>query len=105
MGYVYIGYDKNGLFKIGKANDYKKRVKQIQNMNPAFEVMACIETDNPNGLERELHDKFSGSRIVGEWFRLTAEDIQAIIYEYKRIDVPIEEVEKDFDFYTGQNII
>jgi hypothetical protein len=105
MAYVYIGYDKNGLFKIGKANDYRKRAKQIQNMNPAFEIMTYIETDNPNKTERELHDKFFGVRIVGEWFRLTAEDIQAIIYEYNGIDVPIEEVEKDFDFYTGQNII
>lgn len=103
-GYIYIGQDQNGLFKIGMTNDYSKRLKQIQNMNPNFGFFCVIPVDDPRGTEKILHSRFASKRMVGEWFQLSADDIQAIIYEYRGIDVPIEEIELHWRNAKGQDL-
>ena len=104
-GHVYIGYDENGLFKIGMTTNFEKRLKQIRNMNPAFQYLCIIPCDNPRSTEKELHRRFESKRYVGEWFKLTADDIQAIVYEFTGNDVAIEDVEPAFRRGLGQEII
>lgn len=92
MGQVYIGYDQNGLFKIGCTTDWRRRERQIMNMNPNFKIFFTIDTENERSLELELHKRFLPSRVCGEWFRLSADELQALVYEFKGYDIPIEKM-------------
>lgn len=57
-----------GLIKIGFAIDPQKRLAEIQRMSPAtLQILATIEGDRKR--EAELHQRFAGLRIYGEWFR------------------------------------
>ena len=35
-GYIYLGFDASGLFKIGITNDVEKRLRQFRTANPTF---------------------------------------------------------------------
>lgn len=76
-GYVYLA--KHGQdFKIGRSNDTARRRREIALLLPQeLEHVHIIETDDPAGIERYWHERFSDRRIRGEWFRLTREDVAA----------------------------
>ena len=42
------------------------------------EVIAILKTDNALALEKELHKKYKGDRKRGEWFDLSASQIDEI---------------------------
>lgn len=81
-GFVYLGYDRHGLFKIGMTENFKKRLKQIQNMNPNFMYFCVIDAENPAVAEMSLHTTFRKQRCIGEWFELSAQDIMWILENY-----------------------
>lgn len=101
---VYIGYDLSGGFKIGMTNDWQRRMKQIQNMNPTFSIMVLIPHDKPAVLEAILHQKYASKRIVSEWFSLSAEDIFEIIKTYTDNDPPFEMVQQVWSSVLGQDL-
>lgn len=63
-------------FKIGKANDFDQRIKQVKLQLPekAAEIHR-IYTDDPIGIESYWHKRFKEKRKNGEWFELTEEDV------------------------------
>ncbi len=64
-------------FKIGKANDFEQRIKQVKLQLPekAVEVHR-IYTDDPLGIESYWHKRFKEKRKNGEWFELAEEDVE-----------------------------
>jgi len=81
-GYIYLGFDASGLFKIGITNDVEKRLRQFRTANPTFFLLLHIPVEHPAVVEVELHTKFSDKRVRGEWFCLDGGDL---LYIYDRL--------------------
>ena len=69
----FIQAGESDRFKIGKANDVKHRIKTLQTGCPykirliaSYNFVTEMEAKRAEGF---LHEAFSGSRVVGEWFR------------------------------------
>lgn len=70
----FIQAGQRGPIKIGKANDVEKRLAALQVGNPVrLEIIGVIECERAHRKEAELHRKFSGSRLDGEWFQRSYE--------------------------------
>ena len=89
---IYVGYDMSGFFKIGMTENYQKRAQQIQNMNPKFEILCAYSQDKPAVSEAALHAHFANKRVVGEWFELSVEDLQYIVYNYSSYRPDYEDI-------------
>lgn len=80
-GYVYLLRNEVDptIFKIGRTRNPKSRRETFGILLP-FEVeyVCLVQTHNMFELERELHIRFADQRVNGEWFALTAEDVEYI---------------------------
>ena len=77
-GVVYI-VECGGRYKIGKTQNLPFRFAHFTIVLP-FEptLIHLIASDNITQTERDLHVKYKGKRVRGEWFDLTQEDIDRI---------------------------
>jgi len=68
MSNVYVVYS-GGYFKIGKTNEFRKRLSAIKTYCPmpisAYAVLKTVEADR---IEKELHSVHSKIKSNGEWF-------------------------------------
>lgn len=64
---IYFVERADGLIKIGKAKDYRRRVGQLQSEYGRLKIRGLVEGDYSE--ERKLHRQFANLRIIGEWFR------------------------------------
>lgn len=93
VSYVYlIGYDDK--IKIGKANNPKIRLSQLQVGIPdkiyLKGAIGCCSEEAAYELEESLHKRFENDNIRAEWFNLTKEDCSKILCEYvDHLDVEI----------------
>lgn len=78
-GFIYLKYSPSlKLYKIGKANDPSKRGLGISLLLPEDLIPRHeIRTDCPFLLEKYWHHRFKARRRQGEWFDLTASDVEA----------------------------
>lgn len=81
-GYLYVGFDGTGLFKIGITGNARKRKQQIRTGNPTFQFLFVLDVANPSVAEIECHTKFESRRVAGEWFRLTSDDVKWIYSKF-----------------------
>ena len=100
-GYCYIAKnDWNPMFyKIGFAEDPEARINGMKTAAPAISLYKVIKTDTMRKTEKKLHNHFSKERVGGEWFRLTAEQLEWLVKEYGFEDyetVLSHEIEKEF---------
>ncbi|MGA9069436.1 MAG: GIY-YIG nuclease family protein [Terracidiphilus sp.] len=82
-GYVYV-IRAQGAYKIGCTRAPYRRAAEIANQSASgAELLHIISTDDPEGVEKYWHGRFSNKRLSGlnklsgEWFALTTEDIKA----------------------------
>ena len=77
MGYVYL-LKSGKYYKIGRSNSPGRREYElaIQLPEPVVTVHT-IRTDDPVGIERYWHQRFSDCRKNGEWFELRRQDVFA----------------------------
>lgn len=80
-GYVYlVKHGSRNEYKIGRTNNPLRREGEIRLQLPErIAPIHYIETDDPAGIERYWHARFSGKRKEGEWFSLSAADVRAFI--------------------------
>jgi hypothetical protein len=82
-GYVYV-IRAQGAYKIGCTRAPYRRAAEIANQSAnGAELLHLISTDDPEGIEKYWHGRFSEKRLngvnkqSGEWFALRAEDLSA----------------------------
>lgn len=75
--YVIGSENGNGLVKVGRTNDARKRLAYLQTGSPA--VLEMLWT-TPGGarLEAYLHEALSGRRKHGEWFDLGPDPVPVV---------------------------
>jgi hypothetical protein len=78
-GYVYlVKHGSRREYKIGRTNNQIRREGELSIELPEkLSPVHYIETDDPSGIEKYWHSRFSEKRKNGEWFNLSAEDVQA----------------------------
>ena len=60
----YLVRSFNNYYKIGKTNNIRKRLKQLETSNPEIELVGVSDEFS----EEFLHKKFKKYRVKGEWF-------------------------------------
>jgi hypothetical protein len=81
-GYVYL-ISAQAAYKIGCTRAPYRRAAEIANQSAkGAELLHLISTDDPVGIEKYWHGRFSEKRLAGvnkqsgEWFALTFEDVK-----------------------------
>lgn len=79
IGYVYlVQHGSRQEYKIGRTNNLLRREGELRTELPEkLSPIHTIATDDPSGVERYWHMRFSDKRKNGEWFALAAKDVQA----------------------------
>jgi hypothetical protein len=72
-GYVYLA-EKDGLYRIGISAKPRQRVGGLD-----ATLIHAIGVDNMGAVEGHFHRKHRSTRVIGEWFRLTPEEVQDFI--------------------------
>lgn len=85
----FVKAGPDGPIKIGSTGNIEKRIASLQTGCPyKIEILGIIECEAASKLERDLHRKFSSTRIDNsEWFRWS-EDLQNTIDRETRPPVP-----------------
>ena len=83
--YIIQDYDTK-KFKIGKTiRDVEKRLCDLQRSSSTLlEIHSVITKD----IEKELHKRFAGKRLVSEWFNISEEDIYLIYKDNRANFIP-----------------
>lgn len=86
-GHVYL-MEGGGFYKVGRSADPRDR---LRNLSVPFELKLAyaIASADCVWLESYMHAAFAPSRVRGEWFRLTADDVEAVA-AVNRIDGPTD---------------
>ena len=72
MPVYFIRAGEAGPVKIGWAADVGDRCRQLQTGYPQpLQVIRVV--DGTRALERWLHDRYAGLRLLGEWFQFSAD--------------------------------
>jgi len=74
MEYAYL-IKANKLYKIGKSKNPEQRVKQLKTANPEVRLIAY----GSGTTEKELHRLFNANKIIGEWFKLSTNEVEKVI--------------------------
>lgn len=77
-GFVYLVRGHPGEYKIGRTNLIDRRLAELGPISPVEQKLVHeIKTDDPAGVETYWHARFSDKRMRGEWFKLSAADVNA----------------------------
>lgn len=91
VGFVYLIHAENGLYKIGKTQNLWARFKPFSVSFPMkWEVVHSFRANNYSAAEAALHKMFADQRDVGEWFRLSLDDV-AYIKALRDFSLDVEE--------------
>ena len=89
--WTYIASDLSNTYKIGQSTDIKGRIRDLSIGNPTIKLNFIIR----GNVESALHKTFKEKRFIGEWYRLTKDDIKRIKLEYARFLFTPKEIEID----------
>lgn len=76
----YKGYlmrdNRNGLIKIGVSKNPQKRERTFQSEVPQVSMIFSSSRLISLNTEKDIHCIFGDKRVRGEWFRLSADDVE-----------------------------
>lgn len=79
MGSVYLLGDseKDNVYKIGVTRgDINKRIKKLQTGNCGeIYLISHFNTDHPFLMEKMLHNRYYGEKVLNEWYSLSSEEV------------------------------
>ncbi|MGO9529418.1 MAG: GIY-YIG nuclease family protein [Verrucomicrobiia bacterium] len=77
IGFVYL-FKSGRFYKIGRSNSAGRREYELSVQMPEkAEMVHEMRTDDPVGIEKYWHERFAARRKNGEWFDLSAADVNA----------------------------
>lgn len=81
-GVVYV-IRCGDFYKIGRTEGTAEdRMRKLQAGNPhKLELVCTLPDPDPCEVERILHDAYRSRRVSGEWFQLSAMDLDSIRFE------------------------
>jgi T5orf172 domain len=68
-GWIYI-FKNEGLLKVGKTTDYKRRIREARTWLPDVEILGVKPFWNVSAIERTLHEGCASFWHAGEWFKI-----------------------------------
>ena len=79
--FVYFIHEEGDLtqFKIGFSTDLEKRLATLQIGNPRNLVVYKTITNCSKKNEKEIQDFFDAYHIIGEWYKITCDMIDAVV--------------------------
>jgi hypothetical protein len=82
-GHLHFRGSARQMWKIGKAKDVARRLRQLQTGCPMdlsiFGTLCCAGAAQATDIERRLHRILEGKKQRGEWFILSSVDAIAVI--------------------------
>ena len=76
MQCIYVVEKESGAVKIGISQDVEKRIRTLSKQG-GFKIMNLFYTNpcsNAREIEHQMHIKYKGFRIDGEWFKVSFDD-------------------------------
>ena len=67
------------------------------------EILGFIMIENAKDLELILHERFSASRLKGEWFEISKEDVEKVVLFYSNIEDIKEKNEFEIQWAKHKN--
>lgn len=82
-GFVYIvkDFSKDNIYKIGKTKSLEKRIATLKTANPFIDIVASLQSDSYDIIEKALHRHFRYEKIYSEWFCIADERLKNIVKE------------------------
>lgn len=79
--HIYVMRCENlPYYKIGQALNLEERITQIRVGCPfRVEIAFWAQVENPNKIEKKLHDKYQYQKMQGEWYLLPRKDYYEIV--------------------------
>lgn len=92
---IYVLYHKFEGYKIGQAEDVRRRVETLKCSAPSLQLLHVVETSDMDWCERFLHGRFRHRRKARnrEYFRLTTDDLEWL-FEINVLEPPKSEFEQ-----------
>lgn len=76
-GYVYLMHNaRNGFYKIGFSANPKVRENTLQSEDPQVTLVGAFAGTLKD--EKDMHNAYRDRRVRGEWFNLSAVDVEGI---------------------------
>ena len=82
-------------FKVGRATDCQKRLRQIQAFSP-FEARIVLQYAGASNREAHMHKALMLHRLNGEWFDCTLADIMRSAARLGLVEIPCEQFASPF---------
>lgn len=103
MTVVYLlgDWTRDNVYKIGVTRGkVSERIKKLQTGNSGeIYLVDCFETSYPFLMEKNLHMKYGGKKISGEWFELTPDEANGFKKHCGELEKMFEAV-KDNPFFN-----
>lgn len=97
-GHVYFLAADNGLTKIGCTTNLDRRIRQLKAGLPMkARLVYVFESNNITGWENYFHDRYYKKRKHGEWFELSAYDLDELAEWVYNVCEPTEDKIPDYD--------
>jgi hypothetical protein len=82
VGFVYIATGSDCFYKIGRTKDITSREKTLKTGNHLLSMIAYTQSCNSEHLEALIHKTYKNKNVGGEWFELTKEELEEMIYSF-----------------------
>jgi hypothetical protein len=82
-------------FKVGRATDCQKRLRQIQACSP-FEARIVLQYAGAGNREAHMHKALMLHRLNGEWFDCTLADIMRSVSRLGLVEIPCKQLGSPF---------